>query len=253
VLAATGKTHDAEQAYQRAVNLLNRLVEEVPESALRRADLAKALDGLADLFKDSGRRQEAVEIRRQVIRHYEMLGKSVPEYREHERNQVLSYLALVSLLWDLGRQAEAAEPYRKAIAMGLEAPAVNNELALFLANNPELRLRDAALAERLARKAVIGQPQSADYRNTLGVANYRKGDDKAAIGDLEKAMSLRDGGNSYDWFFLAMAYSRLGERDKAQTWFDRAVQWMDSHRPHDEALRGFRAEAEAMMAKAGNH
>jgi hypothetical protein len=82
------------------------------------------------------------------------------------------------------------------------------------------------------------------------VAHYRNGDDKAAVAELETAMSLRAGGDSFDWVFLATAHWRLGGRDKARTWFDRAMQWVDGHRPHDHELRRFRAEAEAMLAEA---
>src|SRR5262249_46047140 len=169
----------------------------------------------------------------------------------HRRNLVLSYLELAHLLCGLGRQTEAAEPYRKALELEGDDPAVNNELAWFLATSPEPRLRDAARAVRLAKKVVTVQPESANYRNPLGVAYYRSGDDRAAVAALETAMSLQAGGNSFDWFFLAMAHWRLGDRNKARTWFDRAVQWMDRHKPHDAELRRFRAEAEALLAEAG--
>jgi hypothetical protein len=83
------------------------------------------------------------------------------------------------------------------------------------------------------------------------VARYRHGDDKEAIADLEESMRLRKGGDSFDWFFLAMAHWRLGDRDEARTWFDRAVKWMDKHRPQNIELRHFRAEAEALLGQAG--
>jgi tetratricopeptide (TPR) repeat protein len=160
------------------------------------------------------------------------------------------------LLSELGLLAEAAEPLRKALAaagnraLAPDDPAINNGWAWFLANCPEPRLREPVLAVRLAQKAVAARPESANYRNTLGVAHYRNGDDKAAVAELETAMGLRAGGDSSDWFFLAMAHRRLGDHDKAQKWFDRAVRWMDGHKPHDGDLRRFRAEAEAMLAEA---
>src|SRR5262249_21984409 len=77
--AGAGQVREAEQSYQKAVNLLDPLVEELPESALRRADLARTLAGQADLLKDPGRRGEAEEIRRRVIRHYETLMADFPE------------------------------------------------------------------------------------------------------------------------------------------------------------------------------
>jgi tetratricopeptide (TPR) repeat protein len=137
------------------------------------------------------------------------------QYPEHRLDLVLSYLGLVSLLWELGRQTEAAEPFRKDLELDPEDPVLNNDLAWFLATRPELRLRDAAQAVRLARKAVTAGPESANYRNMLGVALYRNGDDRAAIAELETSMSMHAGGNSLDWFFLAMAHGHPGDRKGA--------------------------------------
>jgi tetratricopeptide (TPR) repeat protein len=251
VLAAAGRAGEAEESYRSAVRVLERLVEQFPESAYRRADLASSLAGLAELLDAPGRRREAEEVRRRVIRQYERLKADFPENPDHRRNLVLGYLQLVALLCQLGRQSEAAVPYGKALEQDPGDPAVNNELAWFLATSPEPRLRDAALAVRLAKKAVTARPRSADYRNTLGVAHYRNGDDKAAVAELETAMGLRAGGDCFDWFFLAMAHRRLGDRAGARTWFDRAVRWMDAHKPHPDELRRFRAEADALLADAG--
>jgi tetratricopeptide (TPR) repeat protein len=231
------------------------LVEALPDASYARADLARTLSGLADLLKDPGRRQEAEQIRRDVIRHYEMLKADFPENPEHRHSLLLSYLQLVSLLWELGRQAEATDPYRKALELGPEDATVNNELAWFLATNPEPRLRDPALAVRRAKKAVEARPQSGDYRNTLGVAHYRNGDDKAAITALESSMNLRAGGDSLDWFFLAMAHWRLGDRAKARKWYDKAMEWMDKNQPNNEELQRFRSETDNLMKKesGGKH
>ena len=72
----------------------------------------------------------------------------------------MSYLELACLLCGLGRQAEAAEPYRKALELEEDDPDVNNELAWFLATSPEPCLRDAAAAVRLAEKAVAAAPET---------------------------------------------------------------------------------------------
>jgi serine/threonine protein kinase/tetratricopeptide (TPR) repeat protein len=251
VLAATCRAREAEESYRQGVTLLEPLVKELPESALYRASLAEALVGLANLLNDLGRRPEAEELRREVIRHYEKLKADFSEELEFRGCLVQSYRQLGNLLWELGRQSEAAELFRKAIDLDPENPALNNALAWILATSPEPRLRDAARAVRLAKKAVVARRRSGVYRNTLGVALYRTGDDRAAVAELGTAMSLRSGGDSFDWFFLAMAHWRLGDRALSRTWFDRAVQWMDRHRPHDHELRRFRAEAEAVLADAG--
>jgi len=251
VLLAAGRAQEADQSYRKAVNLLDRLAKDVPDSVYPRAELARTLAGLADLLTGTGRRQEAEAIRRRVIQLDETLKANFPEDPEHRRNLVVSYLELAGLLCALGRQTEAAEPYRKALALEEDDPAVNNDLAWFLATSPEPRLRDAPRAVRLAKKVVTARPESANYRNTLGVAYYRNGDDRAAVAELETAMRMQAGGNSFDWFFLAMAHWRLGDRNTARTWFDRAVQWMDRHKPRDGELCRFRTEAEAMLAGPG--
>ena len=61
-------------------------------------------------------------------------------------------------------------------------------------------------------------------------------------------MQLRNGGDSYDWFFLAMAHWQLGETDRARQWFERAVRGMDKQFPKaKEELGRFRAEAAELL------
>ena len=90
-------------------------------------------------------------------------------------------------------------------------------------------------------------PKDGNYCNTLGVSHYRVGDWKAAVVALEDSVKLRKGGDSFDWFFLAMAHWQLGHQDEARTWFDRAVEWMDKNSPRNEDLSRFRAEAEELL------
>ena len=79
------------------------------------------------------------------------------------------------------------------------------------------------------------------------MAHYRAGDWKAAIEALTKSMELRNGGDSNDWFFLAMAHWQLGDKTQARSWYDKAVPWMEKNQPKDEELLRFRAEAAALL------
>ena len=63
----------------------------------------------------------------------------------------------------------------------------------------------------------------------------------------KQSMQLRSGGDSADWFFLAMAHWQLCEPEKARAWYDRAVQWLDNNKPYDEELRRVRVEAAALL------
>jgi tetratricopeptide (TPR) repeat protein len=127
-----------------------------------------------------------------------------------------------------------------------------NDVAWYLATSSDPEFRDPKRAVALATKAVALGPETMRPRvrpawNTLGAAHYRAGDWKAAVTALEKSMELGRGGDAYDWFFLAMAHWRLGDREQARTWYDKAVTWMDKHMPQNEELIRFRAEAAALL------
>jgi hypothetical protein len=87
------------------------------------------------------------------------------------------------------------------------------------------------------------------------VAQYRARQWKEATPALTKAMELmNDRLESFNTLFLAMAHWQLGEKEKARHWYDRAVRWIEQNRHalerdrgHQEELRRFRAEAEALL------
>jgi serine/threonine protein kinase/tetratricopeptide (TPR) repeat protein len=251
--AAAGRATDAEQSYNAAIALLGPLVEKFPLFPFHRQELVRALAGRAEVLTQTGRQHEAVGVRRKVVEHCENLKAKFPEDRPGRRMLVESHLELVQLLWQLDRQHDATQSLARALAVDADDPAVNNELAWFLATTPESRLRDGAKAVHLARKAV-GAPagaKSANYWNTLGAAHYRNGDDRAALTAMATAIDLRAGGIAIDWFFMAMAHARLGEHDEARATFKRAVDWMTRHAPLDGELRRFRAEAQAAIDRMG--
>jgi eukaryotic-like serine/threonine-protein kinase len=147
--------------------------------------------------------------------------------------------------------------YREAIAddqrllklLPANAEALNT-LAWHLTTCPDIKLRDSAQAIRLAQQALQLGEQVGMVWNTLGVAQYRAGESKEAIESLGKSMVLRNGGDAFDWFFLAMAHEKLGHRDEARKWYDRAMAWMDENKSKNEELGRFRAEAAALLKLA---
>jgi hypothetical protein len=46
-----------------------------------------------------------------------------------------------------------------------------------------------------------------------------------------------------------MAHWKLGAKDKAGAWYDRAVEWMDKNQPNNKELRRFRAEAAELLGR----
>jgi Flp pilus assembly protein TadD len=124
---------------------------------------------------------------------------------------------------------------------------IHNELAWLLATCTDMNYRDPTRAVASARKAVELAPEKGEFWNTLGVAQCRARDWAEARAALLKSMALRKGGDSFDWFFLAMAHWQLGDKTEARQWLDRALHWMEKNKPNDQELRRFHAEAEDVL------
>jgi tetratricopeptide (TPR) repeat protein len=122
-----------------------------------------------------------------------------------------------------------------------------NNLAWFLATTGRPELRDPRRAVELAEKAVADAPNCHHIWSTLGVARYCNGDSAGAREALQKSIDLRSGGDSFDWFFLAMAHWQLDDKDQARQWYDKAVDWMDKNQPQNEELQRFHTEAAELL------
>jgi tetratricopeptide (TPR) repeat protein len=227
----------------------------------------KAHTGLGNALSRKGQFGEAVTEYRKAIRinknfapaHMALgflltkkreLEKAIAEFREAIRNKKdwpEAHYNLGITLQLKGRLAEAIAAYREAVRLNPKVAAFHNTLAWLLATCPNPKLRDHPQAVQSAKRAVRLWPGNGTFWNTLGVALYRTGTWKEAVAALEKSMALSKGGNSFDWFVLAMAYRQLGEKQKARRWYDEAVQWMEKNQPKDEELRRFRREAAELL------
>jgi eukaryotic-like serine/threonine-protein kinase len=154
----------------------------------------------------------------------------------------------------LGQWDKAVADLSRILELAPDNAEPHNDLAWFLATCPDAKVRDPGRAVELAKRAVALAPKEGTFWNTLGVAYYRAGDWKAAIEALNKSMDLSKGGDAFDFFFLAMAHWQQGDKDEAQKWHEKAVQWMQKNeealkkdKMHDEELRRFRAEAEELL------
>src|SRR5262249_49541853 len=156
-------------------------------------------------------------------------------------NAALFGLAMV--LSQSGQTQKADALYDQLLKLKPGSAVTCNNVAWMLATCPDEKLRNPRWAVELARKTIELDPKPRFIWNTLGAAEYCAGEWQAALQALEKSMALSKGGDSFDWFFLAMASWRLGEKDKAREWYDRAMQWMDKNQPKNEELGRFRAEA----------
>ena len=246
LLANVNRLGEAKAVLQDAVRVREHLITGEHETPFHHSAVGDSLHRLSEVFTKEGRRAEAVALLRRAIEHQNLALKFEPANSNYHNLLARHMSSLASTLRRLGNAAAAQEAYRQALTQFPDNPRLNNALAWFLVTCHDGDLRDAARAVDLARKAVELAPKEGLYWNTLGVAQYRGGDRKAAITSLGKSMELRNGGDSFDWFFLAMAHWQLDEKEQARKWYSQAVQWMEKNKPENEELRTFRAEAEAL-------
>jgi eukaryotic-like serine/threonine-protein kinase len=243
-----------------AIDCYRRAIEIEPKyaSAHYHLGLALAAQKKVDEAIDSFRK--AIELDPKLTLAYYNLGAALTAQQKLDE-AIACYRTLVELVPKsprahsslgsalAGQQKldEAIACYRKAIELNPKYAMAHNNLAWLRATCSDPKLREPAEAIAAANKAMELDPNNPLFPSTLGAAYYRSGDWQAAIAAFEKSMELRNGGDSIEWFFLAMAHCQLGDKDKARAWFDRAVQWMDKHQPENEELRRFRAEAAELL------
>src|SRR5262249_13575524 len=140
-------------------------------------------------------------------------------------SQALIHLQRGSAHSRLGRHAEARDDWQRAVELAPSSAEANNNLAWLLATCADITLRDPRRGVALAGKGVELQPSQGMYWNTLGAARYGAGDWAAAIEALSKSVELRQGGDAFDWFFMAMAEQQRGNKDEARRCYDNAREW----------------------------
>ena len=250
---------------------LDEAIAEYREALRLKSDSTETHYNLGNAFGQKGRQDEAIACYRKAIefdsknwRAYTNLGNALND-KDQPDEAIACFRKAIELnpkfpiahnglgisMVKTGKHDEAIACFRKA---GELDPRLRgnlghalNELSWRLATSPDPKTRDSRRAVELAKEAVHLAPKQGTFWNTLGVAQYRAGDSKSAAEALNKSMELQNGGDSNDFFFLAMAHWQLGNKVEARQWYDRAVAWMEKNRPKDEELRRFRAEAAELL------
>jgi tetratricopeptide (TPR) repeat protein len=177
-------------------------------------------------------------------------------------SEVIKLDAKIGLAWfrrgiahsGLNHFPEAVADYRTALTLLPADAELHDALARLLATCPEPKLRDPAEAVKLAKKATELSAGHTTYWNTLGMAQYRAGDSKAALAAFDRSLEINRGGHAALWLFRAMSHRKLGNDTEARKFYDRATQWLKENekalatdRAQAEELRRFRSEAEELL------
>ncbi len=123
------------------------------------------------------------------------------------------------------------------------------DYAWMLAAATDTGYRDPHRAIGMANELIRNSPKVRDVWTTLGVAHYRVGAWNDAIAALEQSEAAAPGlFTAANGFFLAMAYCRLGEREKGREWYVKALQSAESaSQPTGRELTLFRSEAAPLL------
>src|SRR5262249_4979590 len=181
--------------------------------------------------------------------------KAVADYSEaialapDDPQLVQAYLARAIAHSRLDQFEQARADYQAFLKRAPAHRGAHNALAWLLATCPDAKLRDPDQAVALAKKAVQLGPEVGIFWNTLGVAQDRDGDWKAAVAALDKAVELSRGGDAGNWLFLAMAHWKLGNDDEARKRYKQAAQWLEKNKKALEKDRTGLAEQLASFQK----
>jgi tetratricopeptide (TPR) repeat protein len=157
-------------------------------------------------------------------------------------------LASLHAVKDPPQWEDAARFYTAALSLQPENAVTQNDLAGLLVYWPRPGVDHVDEAIDLAKKAVKTAPTAGRYWGTLGRAHYRAGQWSEALTAFQEAAKLRHGGDSLEWFYLALIYGRLGEKEQARKWFDQAVEWMEKNDPANGELKYLRTEAAELLS-----
>ncbi len=249
----TGRLPQAESSYRESIRTWQKLVDDFNEEG-HRNHLRDSRFALAEILVLQANHAEAAKLAEQNL-------QQLPANDSLRSVQIAALLARCAALAEkdptLGEpeQRKASQGYHERVNRLMQEtikrrpddPRLQNHAAWFLATCPDARFRDPGRAVELAQKAVETSPKSAAYWNTLGTARFRAGQYQAAIAGLKTSIELDQYESSYNGFFLAMAYSNLGDKDEARKWYDKAVAWMAQNKPADEELNRFRIEAAKLL------
>jgi uncharacterized protein HemY len=120
-------------------------------------------------------------------------------------------------------------------------------MAWDLVTFPDLKQRNPKKAVEAASKAVAAESRNANYWHTLGVAQYRDGQYAAALQSFDKSMILRDGGDGFDWYYVALAHWKLHNSQQAIDYLHKAQDWKRAEQVGVKDLLGIDDEAERVI------
>jgi tetratricopeptide (TPR) repeat protein len=175
--------------------------------------------------------------------------KAKPPSGRRDPTLAVSHLNRGLALVIQGKFAEGIAQYREALLIQPDYCEAHNNLAWALVLPSKSPRSDYADGLAHARRAVELKRNGVTL-NTLELAEYRMGHLDESLAASEQNMAS-GGGNSWDWFFVAMAHWQKGDKEEAHAWFDKSVDWTKKHGNNDRELLQFWSEAAELLGLEG--
>jgi serine/threonine protein kinase len=214
--------------------------------------------------------RKGVEFLLKSVKLSEALTKEFPADVRYWQRLAHHRFVLADYLAEQGLKPQAVEVRRQgvdafetAVRLAADDSRALNNLAWHLALSDDPKTRNPARAVVLARKAVESAPENWMFWDTLGTACYHAGAWEETVTALETGFALlAEKSNRADnttsmpseaedtvqsKLYLAMAYSRLGNVQKARLWYDNSARWLDQNVPRNVELLRLRAEAADLL------
>ncbi len=153
-----------------------------------------------------------------------------------------------ALLMELGRAHEAIDHLNRSIELLPASEGLKNASAWQLEVYPN---PFGARALELAQQLVKMRPDRAAYWSRLGAGQVRCADYANGRTSIERAMRASSGGDVDDWLFMAMASYHLGDKAKAQSWYEKAAcVLVDPNRPKNPPIDHLWREATVLLGSS---
>jgi non-specific serine/threonine protein kinase/serine/threonine-protein kinase len=243
-----GKAEQAEAMLKAALELSRKSLGNDHDQTVQ------TMNALAGAYWKQARFEESEALLSQVME------SRTRQYGEGNLNTIAALYNLGLVRRSSGKAAEARAIFEKVLALrrGVQGEAhpetleVANDLSFTLAVAPDPKDRDLARASALLDETIPRLPQgletfAGNLWNTRSLVQLRAGDPKAALESALRANALHHDQSGEDWLLLALAHARLGDREQARGWYDRALPWLSRNRSGDQDFRRLQAEAASLL------
>ena len=240
---------DGEGSTSKARELLQKLIDGASDPSAK----AESQRALAMSYAFDGDCSNAAKAEDLVMAYWVTREQAEPQNAFYQEGEIANEAARVCI--DAGDFTTAEKYYRRGTELGLKEPEPKSHpkslwdfrlahalarLAARRGNKAEAQKQVAAARAALDGDKAMAAQQERFYPYLTGYVALYTGDLKGAETDLTKAISMQ--GNAGDPFFhclLAMTYEKLGEKDKAREFYQKAYDLATAHNPPAAFVRPF--------------